>query len=99
MLNLQPLHRGTINQVGLDDFVDVGFVYVGVPGTFRVDHADRTFLAAVQASCLVDANFSGAGQFQFFGLFLCIFTQFGRPTLVTVCLLYTSDAADDLLQV
>ena len=43
--------------MGFDDFVYIHLVHVGVPGAFRVHHADGALFAAIQASRLVDAYF------------------------------------------
>src|SRR5471032_1542257 len=39
-----------LHQVGIDDFIDVAGVDVGVPGAFGIDHQHRAFFAAVQAA-------------------------------------------------
>src|ERR1043166_1865895 len=48
----------------LDDLLDVFLVDVGVPGPFRIDDDARSFLAAIEAARLVDANVARSGELQ-----------------------------------
>src|SRR5450759_1965870 len=40
-----------------DDFIEIAFINVGVPGTLGINHDDRTFLATIHTSGGVDADF------------------------------------------
>src|SRR5258706_4074656 len=62
--DFQTLDDLAVHKMRIDDFIDVRFVDVGVPGAFGIDDDRRTFLAAVKASRLVDANVSRAGEAQ-----------------------------------
>jgi len=52
----------------LDDFVYIGFVHIGVPNRFWVDHQDRPAIAAVHTTRLVDAHATRAVEAQGFDL-------------------------------
>lgn len=54
-LDPQSLNDSSIFQVFLDDFVDVLFIHICVPDIFRVDHNDRSLIATVKTSSVVDA--------------------------------------------
>jgi hypothetical protein len=56
-LNFQPLHLVPIPQMLLDDLIEILFIHIGVPGALGIDDDDRTFLATIQASGGVDADF------------------------------------------
>ncbi len=58
-----------VDQVRLDDLINVRFVDVGVPGTFRINDAHRPFFAAVQTAGLVDADLAFTGKAQFLDSF------------------------------
>ena len=82
--NFQAIHRFAVHQVRFDDFVDVRFINIGIPGAFRIDHAYRPLFATVQAAGLVDAHPALTGDAQFFDLFLGIFPNPVSTTLVAV---------------
>src|SRR5512141_2620563 len=62
--DFQAFDHLAADQVGLDDFIDVAVVDEGVPGSLRIDHQHRAFLAAVEAAGLVDADLALAVQVQ-----------------------------------
>ena len=49
----QSLDWSSADNVGLNDFVHIGFAHVPVPDRFRIDHDVRSVLALVEASGLV----------------------------------------------
>ena len=51
----EPLDHAPIFEMFLNDFVDVFLVHIGVPDVFRINDNDGTFIAAVKATCIVDA--------------------------------------------
>jgi hypothetical protein len=57
---LQAFHNATVLQVFADDFVDIGFIDVGVPDAVGVHHEHRAIIATVEATCLVDADIAFA---------------------------------------
>ena len=82
--NFQPIDRFSINQVRFDDFIHISLINIGIPGTFRINHAHRPFLTPVQAARLVDAYPAFTGQAQFPDLFLGVIPNLRRTTLVAV---------------
>jgi hypothetical protein len=71
-----------IDQVGIDDVVDIGFIDVCIPGALGVDDANGAFLAAIEATGLVNAHLARPGQAQLFYAVLCILTHPGRTTAI-----------------
>src|SRR5476649_814565 len=62
----------------IDDFIDVGLVDVGVPSALRIDHDDRPFFAAVEATRLVDADLAWPREAQLLhALFRVLLHRFG----------------------
>jgi hypothetical protein len=80
--NFQPFYRLAVNQVGIDDFIHVSLVDVGVPDAIRVHHADRAFFASIQATRLVDAYFSCPRKTQPFDSSLGVFPDLGRSATI-----------------
>ena len=39
-----------------DDLVKIALVHIGIPGALGINHDDRTFIAAIQASGGIDAD-------------------------------------------
>jgi hypothetical protein len=64
----QSIDDHAMLQMRVDDFVDIGFVDVGVPNAFRIDHDHRTRGTAVQTTCPIDPYFAGPGQARRFDL-------------------------------
>ena len=64
----QSINDHAMLQVRVDDFVDIGFVNVGVPNTFRIDHDHRTRGTAVQTTSPVDPYFARPRQARRFDL-------------------------------
>lgn len=58
----QPLDHFAVLQMGLDDFVNILVVHIGVPDCLRIDHCYRAGGAAVQATRLVDSYLARSGQ-------------------------------------
>jgi len=58
----------------IDDLIDILRIDIGVPGTLRVNHQNRSLFTAIQATGLVDANVAGTIQAHLldalFGMFL-----------------------------
>ena len=54
----QALDWLPVDDVGFDDFVDVGLGNVSVPDSFRIDHEIRAVFALIEASGLIGANAS-----------------------------------------
>src|SRR5215831_15045591 len=69
----EALYRLASHDVGVDDFIDVGFGDVAVPDGFRIDDDVRSVLALVEAAGLVGAN--AALQSSFSQLLLKEFLQ------------------------
>jgi hypothetical protein len=40
-----------------DDLVEIIFINIGIPGALWINHDHGTFIAAIHASCRVDADF------------------------------------------
>lgn len=80
--DFQAVYGFSVYQVGIDNFVNVRFIDVGVPDAFRVYHAHRAFFAAVEATRLVDTHFARAGQTQFLNSPLGIFPDFRRTAQI-----------------
>src|SRR5574343_350900 len=57
----QPLDHTPVLEVGLDNFINVGCVHIGIPDGLRVDHGHGPGGAAIQATSLVHAHLAGAG--------------------------------------
>jgi hypothetical protein len=68
--------------VRFDDLIDIGFVDVGIPGSLRVDDANRPLLAAIEAAGLVDPYLVRPGQPQFPDPVLGIIPNPGRATAI-----------------
>src|SRR5690606_28090763 len=69
----QAIDRLAADEVRVDDFVYVALIEVGVPDSLRIDDEHRAFLAAIQASRLVDANLAGACQPELLDTLLGVF--------------------------
>jgi len=67
--------------MGVDDFIDIFLVDIGIPSALRIDDDHRAFFAPLQASSLVDAHFAGAGQVELLDAFFRMFLG-GLGTLV-----------------
>jgi hypothetical protein len=39
-----------------DDFIEIGLIYIGVPGGFRINYDDRPFVATIHAPGGIDAD-------------------------------------------
>ena len=63
-LYLQTFNDTAILNVLRNDFVDVGFIDIGVPDLFRVHDQHRTFRAAVETASKIDAHFALAVQIE-----------------------------------
>src|ERR1035437_9528500 len=68
--------------VFLDDLVDVMLVDIGVPDFFRVHHDAGAFLAAVEATRLVDARVAFPGEPEFLHALLGVVAQRTRALVV-----------------
>ena len=66
-----------------DDFVDVFFVDVGVPGFFGIHDDDWAFVAAVETAGAVDAHFARAIEFQCFDFIFGVAAHSFRAAIVT----------------
>ena len=66
--NFQPFHGFTFYEVRFDDLIDIFLVHIGVADAIRIDHAGRSFLAAIQAARLIHTQFPRAGQAERFCL-------------------------------
>jgi hypothetical protein len=60
----QSLDDAAVNQMLLNDFLDVFLINVAVPDFFRVNDDDRTLVAAIHATRLVDADPATAFELQ-----------------------------------
>ena len=66
-----------------DDFIEIAFIYVGVPGALGIDYDDRAFLAAIHTSGGVDADFIfGVGNTEFLDLVLHVIARLLRAVIV-----------------
>src|SRR3989338_5525432 len=81
--DLQALDDAAMPEVFIDDFVEVIFVPVGIPGALGIYHDNRPLLAAPQATGGIDANaVSASGKIVFLDLALYIITCFLRTVVV-----------------
>jgi hypothetical protein len=83
VLNFQTFNDIAFDQMLIDDFINVVFIDIGIPGFIRVNHDNRPFIAAIQATCIVDADFLLATQFQGFNTLFGIIAQFLSAEIVT----------------
>ena len=58
----QAFNHLTANQMGVDDFINVAVVHVGVPNTVWLHHGYRAGSAPVQASRFVNPDLACTGQ-------------------------------------
>src|SRR5688572_24761696 len=98
----QPFDHAAVLQVLLDDLVDVRAVDVRVPDRVRVDHHARTFLAAVEATRLVDPDLALPGEPELLDALLGVIAQLRRAlggAARTVARLALVAAEEDVLVV
>src|SRR3569623_849531 len=69
-LQLQALDNTPLLEVDLEDFVDVGFVLIGIPDAFRVHDQQRALVAAVETTGAVDTAPAFAIEMGVLDLFL-----------------------------
>ncbi len=62
----EALHRFATNNVGLDDFIDIGFLYVSIPDGLRINDEIRPMLALIETSSLVGSHFAFEPAFRQF---------------------------------
>ena len=80
--DFQALNHIAFDQVFIDDFIDIVFIDVGIPRFFRVNDDDRSLVATIQATGVVDADFFLAAQLQRFNALLGVIAQFLRTEIV-----------------
>ena len=62
----QTLDRSAADNVGLDNFIDVGFGHVSIPNALRIDHQIGSVLALIEAARLVGSHPSLEAAFRQF---------------------------------
>ena len=81
-IKFQAFHDVAFDQMFIDDFIDIIFIDIGVPRFFRVNDDHRAFVTTIQATGIVDADFSLAAQLQRFNALFGIIAQFLRAEIV-----------------
>ena len=66
-----------------DDFINVGFRFVVIPNFFWVHDHHRSFVAAIQTTCVVYANAALSSKAQTFDFFLRVIAKVTRAALAT----------------
>ena len=69
----------------LDDFIYIGFIHIGVPNRFWIDHQDRPAFAAVHAPRLVDAHATRPVEAQGFDLGFAMLPSVLRLMIAAAC--------------
>jgi len=66
-----------------DDFIEITFIHVCIPGALGINHDDRALVAAIHASGGVDADLvQVAGNAEFLDLVLHVIARLLRPVVV-----------------
>jgi len=74
--DFQAFDNFSVFQVGLDNFINIFLIDVGVPDFFRVDDDDWAFIATIKAAGIIDTDFSFAGQPEFLDTLLGVVAHF-----------------------
>src|SRR5437764_14440875 len=78
----QALDDAAVLQVLLDDLVDISTVDVRIPDRLRINDDARAFLAAIEATGLVDADLARPGEAELFHAALGVVAQFACALVV-----------------
>ncbi|MNN55901.1 hypothetical protein D3C81_1708040 [compost metagenome] len=94
--DFQTFNDLAADQMDVDDFIEVFIVDIGVPGALRIDHDDRAFFAAAEATGLIDADCATAAQAQFLDACLQVFlrgvrTTFGTALAAIIALIHANE--------
>jgi hypothetical protein len=78
----KTLHNLAIFDVAIDNFIDIFLINIGVPDTFRINYTNRSLLATIKATGLINPDFTLTGHTQRLYPVLCIISQIYRSTLI-----------------
>src|SRR3954470_20114267 len=81
-LHPEPLDDTAVLQVFFDDLVDVRLVDIGVPDRVGIDDDAGTFLAAVEAARLIDADLAFAREAELLDALLRVVADLGGALVV-----------------